>query len=114
MSSPIYVYFYQYIGSFISLPPSLHVCDFKNIFNFSNNTKSCSFKVFHNENGGKISYYPVLPFLGVLPSRLKPGGIVPPGFSQAVNTLPTLVIERPAFLHQRWCELFPLFAVCYF
>ena len=75
MSSTIWVYFYQCSRSLISLPPSVHVYDLKNIFNLSNNT--CSFKVFHNENGGGeylISQYcPVLPFLGVLPSPGNPG-----------------------------------------
>ena len=50
------------------------------------------FKVFYNENWGKLSYYPVSPSSAISVIIAKPGKsqVFPPGFSRAVNTLPTL------------------------
>ena len=64
----------------------------KNLFNLSNNTYG--FKVFDNEIWGKISYYPVLPSTAISWSIAQPGKtrVFPPGFSRAVNTLPTLLL----------------------
>ena len=63
----------------------------KDIFNLSNNTYRV--KVFHNEIWGKISYYPVLPSTAISGSIAQPRKtrVFPPGFSRAVNILPTLM-----------------------
>ena len=79
----ICVYFYQCIRSLVSLPPELHVHDFKKYIQLKqqhNNT--CSFKVFHNDNWGKMSYYPVLPSTAISKSIAQPGKtqVLPPRF----------------------------------
>ena len=78
----------------------------KNIFNLSNNTYS--FKVFHNEIWGKISYYPVLPSTAISGSIAQPGKtrVFPPGFSPGGQYFANL---EAFLLTLKFC---PLGAIC--
>ena len=51
--------------------------------------------------GGGIFYYPVLPSTAISGSIAQPGKtrVFPPGFSRAVNTLPTLVKPEWLFVY---------------
>ena len=103
MSSHIWVYIYQCIRSLISLPPLLHVHEFKIYLTESNNTTiHAVLKYFMMKPGGKYlitQYSPVLPFLWVLPSWDNPG------FPRAVSTLPTLIVIRNRKTRLAWYRI---------